>query len=59
MIWQGDTHMKAMKLPKEIKSFLDVAETAEEETRSLLRRNDLSLLWSLSERWTESRGVEY
>ena len=30
--------MKAMKLPKEIESFLDVAETAEEETLIFTRK---------------------
>ena len=39
--------MKAMKLPKEIESFLDVAEAIEEETLVFTQRNDFAALVSL------------
>jgi hypothetical protein len=42
--------MKAMKLPKELQSFLEVAETAEQEMLVFTKKSDRSLLWSLSER---------
>ena len=48
--------MKAMKLPKEIQSFLDVAEAVEEETLVFTKKEPLSLLWFLSERWTENHS---
>jgi hypothetical protein len=48
--------MKAIKLPKEIESFLDVAEAAGEETLVFTRKNRPSPLYFRSERWTESHS---
>ena len=51
--------MKAMELPKELQSFLEIAETAEEETLSSPRGNGQSRLSSLSEGGPRIASVKY